>query len=245
MAQRTTKRQVNRLPPERRIADIMKAAREVFTEKGYSDSLISDIAERAGVVEGTIYRYFENKRDLLQRVAEEWFVEMMQSTEEGFGAVKGEWNRIHFIIYHHLVSIQRDPGLSRLVFQELRPDPQYRTTRLFELNKEYTKRIIDVVRDGKESGVFRADVSPSLVRDMVYGTIEHRTWAFLRNEGDFDAETSAQEITDIVYAGLLPPKPAVAEEGILSRLDAMAIRLENAIAAGFTTRNEDGKTGPA
>src|SRR5690606_5537130 len=50
MAQRATKRQVNRLPPEQRIADIMRSAREVFTEKGYSESLISDIAERAGVV---------------------------------------------------------------------------------------------------------------------------------------------------------------------------------------------------
>src|SRR5271170_3945467 len=38
------RRQVNRLPPERRVADILLAARAVFTEKGYGDALISDIA---------------------------------------------------------------------------------------------------------------------------------------------------------------------------------------------------------
>lgn len=228
MAQRTTKRQVNRLPPERRIADIMKAAREVFTEKGYSDSLISDIAERAGVVEGTIYRFFTNKRDLLQRVAEEWFVEMMEQSEVGFAAIKGEWNRIHYIVFQHLESIRRDPGLSRLVFHELRPDPLYRTTPLFTLNRDYTRRMSDVVRDGISRGVFRPDVSPSLVRDMVFGAIEHRTWAFLRGEGDFDPEASARAITDMIYAGLVPQETGGGRDETLARLEAVTARLEAA-----------------
>lgn len=226
MGQRTTKRQVNRLPAEKRTADIMRAAREVFTEKGYSDSLISDIAERAGVVEGTIYRFFVNKRDLLQRVAEDWYVEMMESAEVGLRPIKGDWNRLHYIIYHHLESIRRDPGLSRLVFYELRPDPHYRSTSLFELNRKYTRRIADVVREGIAKGLFRSDVSPSLVRDMVYGTIEHRTWAFLRNEGDFDPETTAREITDLIYAGLLPPNGKASEEEILSRLDLLTVKID-------------------
>ena len=36
------KRQVNRLPPERRISDIMAAAKQVFVEKGYNDALIRE-----------------------------------------------------------------------------------------------------------------------------------------------------------------------------------------------------------
>lgn len=227
MTQRKTKRTVNRLPPERRISDIMAAAREVFTEKGYSESLISDIAERAGVVEGTIYRFFTNKRDLLLRVAEEWYVEMISKDAAGFEAVKGEWNRLHYLIYHHLLSIKRDPGLSRLVFLELRPDPLYRETRLFTLNRDYTRRIADVVREGMANGVFRADASPSLVRDMVFGAVEHRTWSFLRSEGDFDPEGSAQALADMIYAGLLP-QTEVARDTLLARLDKVAGRLERA-----------------
>ncbi|MDX5357960.1 MAG: TetR/AcrR family transcriptional regulator [Rhodobacterales bacterium] len=227
MVQRKTKRTVNRLPPERRISDIMAAAREVFTEKGYSESLISDIAERAGVVEGTIYRFFTNKRDLLLRVAEEWYVEMISKDAAGFEAVKGEWNRLHYLIYHHLLSIKRDPGLSRLVFLELRPDPHYRETRLFALNRDYTRRIADVVREGMANGVFRPDASPSLVRDMVFGAVEHRTWWFLRGEGDFDPEDTARALTDMVYAGLTPQITAN-RDTLLARLDMLANRLERA-----------------
>jgi TetR/AcrR family transcriptional regulator, fatty acid metabolism regulator protein len=224
MGQRTTRRTVNRLPPEKRISDIMIAAREIFTEKGYSDSLISDIAERAGVVEGTIYRFFTNKRDLLQRVAEEWFVEMMASDEAAFGAVRGEWNQLRFIVYHHLNSIRRDPGLSRLVIQELRPDPRYRETRLFQLHRDYSNRVVDIVKRGIAAGVFRPDASPTLVRDLVFGGIEHRTWAFMRREGDFDLDATADAITELIYPGLLPRGVSPLDQ----RLESTAARLEAA-----------------
>lgn len=229
MVQAATRRRVNRLPAERRIADIMLAARAIFTEKGYSDALISDIAERAGVVEGSIYRFFASKRDLLVRVVEHWYEDMLARDEAQFAAVRGTWNRIRFIIHHHLASIKREPALSRLVFQELRPDPNYRQTRLFQLNQAYTHRIIDLVREAVAAGEFRSDVPPSLVRDLIYGGIEHRTWAFLRNEGDFDLEETADALTEMVYRGLAatPAQPAADPASpTLARLERVAERLE-------------------
>lgn len=229
MAHSSARRQVNRLPPERRIADIMAAAKAVFTEKGYNEALISDIAERAGVVEGSIYRFFTNKRELLVRVIEHWYEEMLARDTEQFAGVRGSWNQIRFIVHHHLMSIRREPALSRLVLQEFRPDPGYRNTRLFQLNQTYVHRVIDVIKDAVANGEFRSNVSPGLIRDMIYGCIEHRTWAFLRNEGDFDAEETADSITDIVYRGLTVDKGT--EEpmtGIVSRLEDVATRLESA-----------------
>lgn len=227
MTQAGSLRRVSRLPAERRILDIMLAARAVFTEKGYNDALMSDIAERAGVVEGSIYRFFANKRDLLVRVVEHWYEEMLARDDEQFASVRGTWNQIRFIVHHHLSSIRREPALSRLVFQELRPDPSYRKTRLFELNQVYTHRIIDVVKAAVAQGEFRADVSPHLVRDMIYGCVEHRTWAFLRNEGDFEIEKTADSIADIIYRGLIVNKPGDdAVAGTLSRLEDAVARLE-------------------
>jgi TetR/AcrR family fatty acid metabolism transcriptional regulator len=231
MGQVSARRQVNRLPAERRISDIMLAARSVFTEYGYSDALISDIAERAGVVEGSIYRFFTNKRELLVKVVEHWYEEMLARDDEQFASVRGVWNQIRFIVHHHLTTIRREPALSRLVFQELRPDPNYRKTRLFQLNQAYTHRIIDVIKAAVAEGELQPDVSPTLVRDMIYGCVEHRTWAFLRNEGDFDADQTADGIADIIYRGLLMRRGADdAVAGALTRLERVAGRLENLAA---------------
>ena len=72
-----SRRQVVRMPRGQRIAGMMRAARAVFIEKGYEEALLSDIAVRADVVEGSIYRYFENKRDLLVKVIEDWYETML------------------------------------------------------------------------------------------------------------------------------------------------------------------------
>jgi len=225
------RRQVNRLPAERRIADIMLAARAVFTEHGYNDALISDIAERAGVVEGSIYRFFTNKRALLVRVVEHWYEEMLARDDEQFAGVRGAWNQIRFIVHRHLATIRREPALSRLVFQELRPDPGYRETRLFQLNQAYTHRILEVIKAAAAQGELRSDVSPALVRDMIYGCVEHRTWAFLRHEGDFDIAETADGIAEIIYGGLLVRKTASDPVvGVLTRLENVADRLERAAA---------------
>ncbi|MDP4126742.1 MAG: helix-turn-helix domain-containing protein [Bacillota bacterium] len=44
---------------------ILKAALKVFTEKGYSASTTSEIAREAGVAEGTIFRHFNTKKEIL------------------------------------------------------------------------------------------------------------------------------------------------------------------------------------
>ncbi len=43
---------------------ILQAAIEVFSNGSFKNSRISEIANRANVAEGTIYRYFKNKEDL-------------------------------------------------------------------------------------------------------------------------------------------------------------------------------------
>jgi TetR/AcrR family fatty acid metabolism transcriptional regulator len=238
------RRQVNRLPPGRRVADILLAAKQVFTERGYNEALISDIAEHAGVVEGSIYRFFQNKRDLLIKMAEHWYEDLLAHDEAQLQGVRGTWNRIRFMVHHHLATIRREPALSRLVFQELRPDPEYRNTRLFQLNQAYTHRIVDIVKTAMVSGEFRSDLSPSLVRDMIYGAVEHRTWAFLRNEGDFNAEETADGITDLFYRGLAKSATAEPLAETTIRLEAVAARLESVVKATsqveFADRDEAG-----
>ena len=61
--------------PSRERADkhelILDAAIRVFAEKGFHAARISDVAEAAGVADGTIYLYFKNKDDLLLSIFEE------------------------------------------------------------------------------------------------------------------------------------------------------------------------------
>ena len=45
--------------------NILSAAIELFSEKGYEATATSEIAKKAKVAEGTIFRYYKTKKELL------------------------------------------------------------------------------------------------------------------------------------------------------------------------------------
>jgi len=228
------KRSIVRLPRERRVEDIIVAARRVFEEKGYTDAAIAEIAAGANVVEGTIYRYFESKRELLVRVIERWYEDMLADYDEHLRKLKAPRDRLRYLIWRHLWTIYRDPALSRFVFTELRPHRDYRSTTVYELNRAYTRRTMDVLREGIAAGELRSDVPLSLVRHMIYGAIEHYTWSYVRGEGDFAVEPTADAITELVWRAIAVPVAAersavdIAVPHAVARLEAVAARLERA-----------------
>lgn len=235
---------MQRMPAEKRVSDIMSAARAVLAERGVQEAFISEVAERAGVVEGSIYRFFASKRELLEKLAEQWYEEALADYSAQLAGVRGTWNRLRFIVYHHLVNVKKHPALSRLVLQEFRPSGDYRSTRLFELNQVYSQRVVEVVKAAVRDGEFRADFSPGFVRDMIFGGIEHRIWAFLRSEGDFDASRTADAVTDFVWRalGAADAEPVDRVAAALSRIEAVADRLEELAPAG-TAGGVGGKPG--
>jgi len=140
---RALRRPSVRLPQEKRVADIMAAARQVVAEKGYENALMSEIAERAGIVEGTLYRYFENKRDLLTKVVDDWFEEVL-SIDSGVASIRGTWNKVRHLTWRALCAVRSQPALSRYMLLEIRRDPDYRSTRSFELNRRFTAEFSEV-----------------------------------------------------------------------------------------------------
>lgn len=217
----------NRLPPERRIAEIIAAARALLAERGYENCVISEIAERAGVVEGTIYRYFENKRDLFIKVAESWFEELL-SQQEDIAHVKGTHERLRRTIRRALSIIRHERALTRFVLMELRPDPNYKAMRLYRLNRAFVSGVMQVLKEANAKGEIDPSLPLPLLRDMIFGAIEHQTWAFLREEGDFSVDETTDGITSVIFRGMQPPTPS-GSEGPSENLVARMERIEAAI----------------
>ena len=135
-----------------------------------------------------LYRYFENKRDLLVKVIEDWYEAMLSDYDQQLSGISGTRNRLRYMIWRHLVTVHEEPALCHLMFQIIRSGSDYSTTAVHDLNRKYTHRTLDIVREGIDAGELRGDIPLRLVRDMIYGCVEHRTWAYLRGEGDFDFE---------------------------------------------------------
>lgn len=228
VARKTRRRQVTRLSQDQRVSDILVAAHEVIEAKGYEGVTMAEIAERANIVEGTVYRYFKNKDDLLLRVAEDWFTENYRDLVD-VSAFNGTFNKLRYLIWHSLKTIAKGPAMSRYVMTEIRPRADYKDTRLFEVNREYTTQIRDLFSEAIQTGEFKSGVPERVLRDMVFGTIEHSTWRFLRGEGELDVEELADEIAMVVYRGMTAePLGDEKMNAVIGRLEAVVDRLEAA-----------------
>ena len=67
---------------EFRIQAIRAAAGRVVAEKGIEGATMEAIAEAAGIAKGTLYLYFKNREDLLERTADYGFEILLREVEE-------------------------------------------------------------------------------------------------------------------------------------------------------------------
>ncbi|MFD2578426.1 TetR/AcrR family transcriptional regulator [Novosphingobium colocasiae] len=128
-----------RLSKDKRMADILHVARAVLRERGSDQFATGEVARLCGVSEGTIYKYFASRRDLLIKVAEAWFEEFVED-EHPHDRSLSVRERLMLGVRQHLSIIRAEPALTRFLLTDLRSDPQYRTMRIYQLNRQAAQR---------------------------------------------------------------------------------------------------------
>ena len=84
-------------------ARILHSAMELFGEKGFDDVPIDDVAARAGVGKGSVYRQFGSKEQLYAASVIEGFVQLRNQIETALAQAASIPERITTIV-HHTVS---------------------------------------------------------------------------------------------------------------------------------------------
>jgi len=113
---------------EYRQKQILDAALAVFSQKGYSEATIPDIARQAGVAVGTIYNYYESKHDLLVSLVNTFIVTepLRELLKQSPKTKAGEENLIRSIIENRLAFGFENLDKFLLVFTEILRDSELR-----------------------------------------------------------------------------------------------------------------------
>jgi AcrR family transcriptional regulator len=216
--------------PRRRKAvrrtEILAAAREVFIGKRFEDASVAEIAARADCVEGTIYAYFRNKRDLFDAVLTEAYDALIADIEPRFQSIDGTADRLRFLIARHLQIAVDDPGLSTMLGREARGGEPYFGSRLHALNRRYVQFMTRTLSDGVARGELRADLDLALARDFVFGGLEHRARDLVGRGRRIEPVRMAREIATLLLDGFAARRPPAADAAPLERIEARLARLE-------------------
>lgn len=185
-----------------RYDSILDAAQREFIENGFEASSITQIAGAANVSEGLIYRYFENKRDLLHSVLVAFhsrFVIQIQAVV----AAKGDFEtRMHMLIHAHLRAYVEDADICRLFMSEVRSSNLYSHPDSRALDKRYRSMLMRFVQNGINEGSMRPELDPRLVRDMVWGVLENVARRHLNDRVPLDVDVMSKKISDVLLDGV-------------------------------------------
>ncbi|HYT69808.1 MAG TPA: TetR/AcrR family transcriptional regulator [Gemmatimonadales bacterium] len=119
---------------------LVRAALELFTARGYSVTTTPDIAKKAGVAEGTIYRHFDSKQDLLNevyRAAGRWATRLVKDAD---GLNVGPREKLAELARGLVAGAAREPAVARLFLiqrhGDLLDDESRKVARDFRLGLE-------------------------------------------------------------------------------------------------------------
>lgn len=181
---------------------IIDAAAKVFVQKGYALASISEIASIAGVSDGLIYRYFDDKRALLDVVLSEYFQKIVAKLESAAASDTSFPEKVHNLISQHLRSFLEDLDFCRFFVSDVRSANGYRGSPVQKLNRTYTRIFIKVLEEGVAAGKMKADLDPRLVRDVVFGAVEHVAWRLALRGKAIDIDDFARQLTEITLNGV-------------------------------------------
>ncbi len=178
--------------------DILTAAMEVFARQGYQEATISSIAEKAGVADATIYEHFKNKEDLLFSIPEEKMKEVIYQANLHLQGIKGALNKIRKLVWFYLWFFENNANWASVVMLNLKTNKRFLSTPAYQLVRDFTRIMVDVVEEGKSEGSIRKDVNPYIFRSMLIGMMEHLTIRWLILNKPEKLETFADEAADLL-----------------------------------------------
>ena len=151
---------------------ILKSAEKVFSEKGFLNSTISDVAKETGVSDTTIYEYFSSKEELLFSIPREGIELSKEILDSHLNYISGASNKLRGMIYHLCKFYQENPYFASISLMTLKTNKKFMETDIYKDLIEYYKIIINVIEQGIKDGELKNDTNPYFVRSVIIGSIE-------------------------------------------------------------------------
>src|SRR5438034_578304 len=188
-------------PPGPKRDAILRAATDVFADRGFFNAQVADIARAAGVAAGTVYLYFRSKDDLLISIFER---SMRDALAEGRAMVEAERDpraRLRRFARLHLGRLGRDRNLA-IVFQiELRQSTKFMERFSATLLRDYLGLIRTAIADGQSARVFRSTLNATVAAKMFFGALDEMAKNWIIKRRRYSLEAVADAIVDVFVNG--------------------------------------------
>ena len=142
---------------EERISQIVNAAEDVFTKKGFNEARMDDIAEETGLSKGTLYNYFKSKDDLviaiLDRIFQREFKTFERADVSSMNASDTIWLFVDTIVKDIKYFLRAMPVAYEFLALAFRNKTVQKALKVY-VNR-YMNILVPIIQSGIDSGEFK------------------------------------------------------------------------------------------
>lgn len=182
---------------------IIEAAYEVFKDKGFQKTKMEEIAEKAGVGKGTLYEYFESKKDLYEEMYR-WYIEKyFNNLGKNIASQNTATDKIRVIIKNHFSHLNQAKSLFiRLETEHNSMDLSTKMRKqINEIYRNNFNEIKQIIETGIAEGEFR-NLDSALSANFLLSSIIGMGHSMLFLKMEFDYEEMAEKILDLFVNGM-------------------------------------------
>lgn len=186
--------------------EIVNAARDLFSRKGFHGTSMPDIAHAAGISTGLIYYIFPGKEEILLACCEEVATLHLDLFSQA-NHITNPLERFDFIVRELYTSLDRGSKRLIIMYRDSSTLPRETRQRILAMIKNLDNRFLALFEEGQQMGIFRADIpEPRVLAANVLGLAHlwalHKTWHF---EPDIDLQAYISAQLAYFHAQLLGP----------------------------------------
>jgi len=187
---------------------ILAAAEMCFAEAGFFGAKIADIANAAGVADGTIYLYFRNKDDLLIS----WFEWRMEEVVARLAAAVADAagsaeTKLTAFVRAYLTLTSENPAAAEVLTVELRQSSKFIKEYKNPRFADFLKLLSGVIEEGQKRGELSRAVPPAHAARIIFGALDELARSWLLGGGQkFDIVRAADWVVSMTLSGLVQQK---------------------------------------
>ncbi len=193
---------------EERRQEILRAALEVFGQKGFHASNVSDVAAKAGVSQGTIYWYFESKEELIEAALLSLFHDFGDDSFEALSRCETSSQKLFTLsdFLRHLTDEFEGAFTLFLEYWASSSDREQAFQLWNHLLLQFKDVMVKIVEDGIQSGEFRPVKSEELVWALMAAMDGLAAYGMLMPE--MDSPRAMNALVETLLSGLLVERPS-------------------------------------
>jgi len=185
---------------------IMDAAIKLFYQKGYNGASTSEIAKEAGIAEGTIFRYFKTKKEILNQVLIKLIENLSQSLitdrmDMILKENKGQSTRdiLKIILSDRVVMIDENWETIKIIITEMQFHEDIKEAFFKNVVSRINKLLDKLIESGIEKGSIKK-INKVLIKQVIVGNFA--SYIIGKKVMNYEEKINIDDVIDVLLNGI-------------------------------------------